>query len=183
MGNCPHPGLNCPARCSNSCPTPPGSARARGSLLLQVTTSPVPLVPVDAMEGCGRAQPRCQGPAAAEDPGVQVPPGPPGRRRAPTWLLSRARRSPGRGCSAQGLSRARSSSHRLEHKVSQIKAALKRRAWRQRQWLGGLHSMLSPPRAQVGSDPPASARHQHPMYPCLTATPLCPLHSTGHPKA
>lgn len=142
----PPPGLNCPAHCSTSCPTPPGSARARGSHLLQVTTSPAPLEPVDAMEGSGRAQPQCQGPAAAEDPGVQVPPGPPGGRRATTWLLSRARRSPGRGCSAQGLLRARSSSHRLEHKVSQIKAALKRRAWRQRQWLGGaaFNAELSP---------------------------------------
>lgn len=39
------------------------------------------------------------------------------------------------------------------------------------------------PRTQVGSDSPASAGYQHSMYTHLTATPLCPLHGTGHPEA
>lgn len=90
--------------CSTSCWMPPITSRARASPLLPVTLSPPRWVPVAEMEDPARHSPvlgsdSCRGPRS---PGVPPPHG----HSAGPRLLRGARRSPGRGRSAQGLSRA-----------------------------------------------------------------------------
>lgn len=150
-------------------PHPMGAAGDATPHPMGATPHPISATGCDGGSRPGTA-PVSGGPAAAEDPGVRARPGPPGGHRAGTRLLSRARRSPGRGCSTQGLSRAHASSRRLEHKVSQIKAALKRRVRRRR--LGG--AARDAPCAQVGSDPPAPHRAPAPRVPPSRSHPALP---------